>query len=391
MGNEQSMQGPRGGAVDSALLNSFGFHVLKILDGSLAAEAGFEPMFDFIVGINGHQIEESNPEPFVQEIQNCAGRSVRFAVFSYKGQQLRELSLSLPAISETTPKVELGMALQWAPLALSNLVFHVLDVQPASPAFMARLIPESDYIVGIEGFKLLSENALGEVLEANVDKDLTLRVYNADYDTVRLATIVPDRNWGGEGVLGCGIGFGFLHKIPAFNEQMPVPGETIFSADEEPEQESKDEDLFDPSAQIPQIGTAAPTTSTAPSTSAPSESHPEPQTSADPIPKTSTPPPTLSTSPQNLASSRVPPSPSEIVMPSYMRRKHHKPGAAAGQLDAYFDEQERISKEADTPAPTSSSSKASMPPPPPKDSEIRRKSASEEAQEENNESEDDVE
>lgn len=52
MGNEQSMHS----GADNALLNSFGFQVLKVLDKSPAAEAGFESLFDFICGINGHQI-----------------------------------------------------------------------------------------------------------------------------------------------------------------------------------------------------------------------------------------------------------------------------------------------------------------------------------------------
>lgn len=312
----------------------------------------------------------------MEEIQNCAGRSVKFAVFSYKGQQLREIFVSLPPLSEQTPKAELGLALQWAPLALSSLVFHVLDVKSSSPAFRAGLAADSDYIVGIEGYKMLSESALGDALEENLNKDLTLQVYNHDYNVVRLATIVPERDWGGDGVLGCGIGFGYLHRIPEFNSAVPVPGETIFSADDDDEANEQPQEQTTTATGVPATQTEMLL----------KQMHitdaPEP-----PADKPSSPPP-----PPSDSSSRVPPSPSEIAMPSYMRRKHHKPNAgAAHQLDAYFDEQEKISKEADVHAPNSG--KASAPPPPPKDSEIRRKSSTDEPEKpaEAEEEEDEVE
>lgn len=45
-------------------------------------------------------------------------------------------------------------------------------------------------------------------------------------------TITPSRGWGGEGALGCVLGFGALHRIPASLEEPPqAPGETLFSTD----------------------------------------------------------------------------------------------------------------------------------------------------------------
>jgi len=46
----------------------------------------------------------------------------------------------------------------------------------------------------------------------------------------RPVTLTPSRNWGGEGALGCVLGFGALHRIPAPLEEPPqAPGETLFS------------------------------------------------------------------------------------------------------------------------------------------------------------------
>lgn len=63
-------------------------------------------------------------------------------------------------------------------------------------------------------------------------KPLPLYIYNHYTNSTRLIKIVPDKAWGGEGALGCGVGFGALHRIPApFKEGRPAqPGERLFAA-----------------------------------------------------------------------------------------------------------------------------------------------------------------
>ncbi|KAK9237586.1 GRASP55/65 PDZ-like domain-containing protein [Lipomyces kononenkoae] len=366
MGNEQSLQQS---AAANALLNSYGFRVLKVTDKSLASDYGFESFFDFICGINGHQIEDGNAALFGQEIQNCAGRSVKFTVLSAKGQVLRDILIPLP--SSAANEAQLGLSLQWAPLALSDIIFHVLDVQEGSPAYTAGLQPDSDYIIGIEGHQLLREHALGEILDDNLNKELKLQVYNRDYNTVRLATIVPDRSWGGEGVLGCGIGFGYLHRLPEWNSRIPIPGETIFSVDD-------DGELEKPETQG-EGGNQPTSTATVPLTQTElllQQMHVDDQETSQPATEPKPASPALATV--------SPPSPGGMssMLPAYMRRKHHyavaNPTSVSSQnreLDAYFDEQERISKEIDYHAP--SGNEINNPPPPPTDSELRRKSEDE--------------
>lgn len=53
----------------------------------------------------------------------------------------------------------------------------------------------------------------------------------------RPVTITPSRSWGGTGALGCVLGFGALHRIPAPLEEPPqAPGETLFEHTEEEKQ-----------------------------------------------------------------------------------------------------------------------------------------------------------
>lgn len=47
----------------------------------------------------------------------------------------------------------------------------------------------------------------------HVEKPLRLFVWNYDFDVLRQVVLVPNRTWGsGEGLIGCGIGFGLLHR-----------------------------------------------------------------------------------------------------------------------------------------------------------------------------------
>ncbi|KAI5300827.1 hypothetical protein KEM55_004669, partial [Ascosphaera atra] len=62
---------------------AWGFQVLRNNDSKIP----LEPWFDFIVGINGHVIDNPDPNLFTIEIRNCAGHSVTLEVWSAKGQR----------------------------------------------------------------------------------------------------------------------------------------------------------------------------------------------------------------------------------------------------------------------------------------------------------------
>jgi hypothetical protein len=105
-------------------------------------------------------------------------------------------------------------------------------VAPNSPADVAGLLPYGDYVIGSPEGLVRGESGLGELVEDFLDRPLRLIVYNHEYDVTRPVTITPSRGWGGEGALGCVLGFGALHRIPATLEEPPqAPGETLFSSD----------------------------------------------------------------------------------------------------------------------------------------------------------------
>ncbi|KAI0378833.1 GRASP55/65 PDZ-like domain-containing protein [Hypomontagnella monticulosa] len=203
--------------------HGYGFQVLRNTNLKL----GVEPWFDFIVGINGRVIDNPDPRLFAQEVRNCAGGSVALGLWSAKGQRTRELHIPVPADTRS-----LGLSLQWTPLAVASNVWHVLDVPANSPADHAGLLPYSDYILGTPDGILHGESGLGELVDDYIGRPLKLWVYNNEYNVTREVEIVPSREWGGEGALGCVLGYGALHRLPApLSEPVHAPGETMFDGD----------------------------------------------------------------------------------------------------------------------------------------------------------------
>jgi hypothetical protein len=235
-----------------------------------------------------------------------------------QGQKIREVYISIPA------DPTLSLSLQWSPLTLAEDVWHILDVAPNSPADVAGLLPYGDYVIGSPEGLVRGESGLGELVEDFLNRPLRLIVYNHEYDVTRPVTITPSRGWGGEGALGCVLGFGALHRIPPSLEEPPQgPGETLFSSD----------------------------TAAAPF----DEKHPE----AYAAPAA----PTELFVPANMAMpSKSPPPPQGTAPPRKKGRVHAaSPAGGGGGLDDYFKEGEQKSLEQDN-APKAKS--GGVPPPP---------------------------
>ncbi|RKF74164.1 Uncharacterized protein C1D4.02c [Golovinomyces cichoracearum] len=201
----------------------FGFQVLRNKTPDLA----IEPWFDFIVGINGRMIDNPDPSLFAHEVRNCAGHIVTLEIWSAKGQKIRTIHIPVSEKSR-----QLGLTLQWTSLNIVSNIWHILDVPVNSPADKAGLLPYSDYIIGAPDGNLHGEIGLGELVESHIGQSLVLYVYNNEFDVTREVTVNPVRDWGGEGALGCVLGFGALHRLPApLSEPIAGPGETLFETE----------------------------------------------------------------------------------------------------------------------------------------------------------------
>ncbi|MEQ2266288.1 hypothetical protein XENORESO_014156 [Xenotaenia resolanae] len=189
-----------------------GYHVHGVQADSPALKAGLEPFFDFILSIGNTRLNKES-DLLRDLLKANVEKAVKLEVYSSKTQRVREL--------EVTPSNMwggqglLGASVRFCSFEGANEnVWHVLDVEGNSPAALAGLIAHDDFIVGADQVLQDSEDFFS-LIEANEGKPLKLLVYNTRTDQCRETAVTPNGAWGGEGSLGCGIGYGYLHRIPS--------------------------------------------------------------------------------------------------------------------------------------------------------------------------------
>ncbi|XP_036377872.1 Golgi reassembly-stacking protein 1b [Megalops cyprinoides] len=203
MGLTQSSDAPEGG--------TDGYHVHGVQENSPAAKAGLEPFFDFIVSIGNTRLNKEN-DMLKDLLKANVEKPVKLEVYSIKAMRIRELEV-VPS-NMWGGQGLLGASVRFCSFQGANEnVWHVLDVDPHSPAALAGLQAYTDFIVGADQVLQDSEDFFS-LIENHEGKPLKLLVYNTKTDLCREVVVTPNGAWGGEGSLGCGIGYGYLHRIP---------------------------------------------------------------------------------------------------------------------------------------------------------------------------------
>lgn len=93
-------------------------------------------------------------------------------------------------------------------------LIRILTVEHNSPAAIAGLVPEQDYLLGTVGESLEDTQSLANLLAVHVDRVIEFYVYNTNSDVVRVVPLMPTWSWGGKGLLGAEVGTGYLHRLP---------------------------------------------------------------------------------------------------------------------------------------------------------------------------------
>ncbi|KAF6757526.1 GRASP55/65 PDZ-like domain-containing protein, partial [Ephemerocybe angulata] len=237
-----------------AHIPSKALHVLRVTPSSPASETDIEPFFDFVVGFEGDSLspEHIDASQLEKIVESHEDRVLNLLVWNSKNQRTRVVPV-VPSRSWSQPHLNannaqpslLGLSMRMCePETATENVWHVLDVLEGSPAESAGLVPMGDWILGWSGGVLSAENDFYDLVEAHVDKPLRVYVYSYDFDTLREVVLIPNRHWGGEGLLGCIFGFGLLHRIPPQPEDR-VPGSIPPELQEE-EEEFEEQQLFVP-------------------------------------------------------------------------------------------------------------------------------------------------
>uniref|UniRef100_A0A8C6UG16 Golgi reassembly stacking protein 1a n=1 Tax=Neogobius melanostomus TaxID=47308 RepID=A0A8C6UG16_9GOBI len=213
MGLSQSSEITEGG--------TYGYHVHGVQPNSPAEKAGLEPYFDFILSLDNRRLNEEN-ELLKEVLKASMERTVKMEVYSTKTMRVREVEV-VPS-NMWGGQGLLGASVRFCSYQGANEnVWHVLDVEVSSPAALAGLQPYNDYIIGADQVLQDSEDFFS-LIEAHDGKALKLMVYNTQTDSCREVLVTPNGAWGGEGSLGCGIGYGYLHRIPV---QTDVPSSKL--------------------------------------------------------------------------------------------------------------------------------------------------------------------
>jgi len=215
MGSGQSSVEIPGGGTE-------GYHVLRVQDGSPGQKAGLEAFFDFIVAIGNTRLNQDN-DTLKHLLKANVEKEISVTIYSSKTQTVREAFLTPSTL--WGGQGLLGVSIRFCSFEGANEnVWHILEVNASSPAELAGLRAFSDYIIGADSVLHESED-LFSLIEAHEGRPLKLYVYNTETDHCREVTLTPNGAWGGEGSLGCGIGYGYLHRIPA-GDDLPPPDVT---------------------------------------------------------------------------------------------------------------------------------------------------------------------
>lgn len=273
--------------------------------------------------------------PKTRKCRKTTTANTNRSLFSPKqGQRTRTLHVPV-----SPDAASLGLTLQWTSLAVVTNIWHVLDVPANSPADLAGLLPYSDYILGSPEGVLHGESGLSEIVEDHIGRPLRLYVYNNEYDVTREVTLHPSREWGGEGALGCVLGYGALHRLPApLSEPVDAPGETIFDGGQlnekasyyDPQVGADTSNFLTPADQLQQSGGGG-------------------GGGGDFL------------VPAQMAIGTPPPA-GNAPPRSTKKKDRHAHRAPASGIDDYFNEQEQKSRELDRPETTRSKSPLAPPP-----------------------------
>ncbi|KAM3607530.1 uncharacterized protein V6R79_009231 [Siganus canaliculatus] len=203
MGGSQSVDIPGGGTE--------GYHVLRVQENSPGRQAGLEPFFDFIISVCDTRLNRDN-DTLKHLLKMNVERPVKMLLYNSKTLTVRETMVTPSTL--WGGQGLLGVSIRFCSFEGANEnVWHVLEVEPNSPAALAGLRAHADYIVGADTVINETED-LFSIIETYEGKELKLYVYNTDTDNCREVLITPNSDWGGEGSLGCNIGYGYLHRIP---------------------------------------------------------------------------------------------------------------------------------------------------------------------------------
>ena len=171
--------------------------------------------FDVLIAANGNRLLDN--DWFVKCIRDAENGAIELVVYNCKMRTVRDVVIK-PSRAWGEGKSLLGLTIKYDSFDddADDFTLRVLDVYPDSPAAAAGLCAGDDYLLGTPHMTFQDLDDLNDAVLASVDAlaPMEIYVYNAKTDAVRRTAIAPSDAWGGDGLIGCSIGQGYLHRIP---------------------------------------------------------------------------------------------------------------------------------------------------------------------------------
>jgi hypothetical protein len=205
-----------------------GYRILGIQDDSPASHCQFVIYFDFIVAANGIMLTTLD-STFVDIIQAFENKELSLTIYNSKTKQTRTVTM-VPSRSSWTGDGLLGVTIRFDTYAnCDENVCRICEIENDSPADLAGLVEETDYILGSAEKVYPDMDLLFKDLQENLNKPMELFIWNSKTDKVRIVIIMPSLDWGTNNtssILGATIAHGYLHGLPSFRENTEGNGLT---------------------------------------------------------------------------------------------------------------------------------------------------------------------
>lgn len=97
----------------------------------------------------------------------------------------------------------------------------VSDVYLGGPAHIAGILPGSkDFILGTREICFKSLEEFEKYIIVNENQEIKFYIYNSEFESFRVLNLTPNKEWGGIGLLGCDVSFGYFNIIPLREKDM---------------------------------------------------------------------------------------------------------------------------------------------------------------------------
>eukprot|EP00924_Labyrinthula_sp_SR-Ha-C_P008498 augustus_masked-scaffold_32-processed-gene-1.7-mRNA-1 protein AED:1.00 eAED:1.00 QI:0/-1/0/0/-1/1/1/0/324 len=187
---------------------------------------------DIIVEVNHVPLgTEVSNQILINETKSKKDQELEMKIFNLKNKQYRYINCT--PNSNWGGKGLLGITISLVDINIADFhsnVLHVMNVKNNSPADKAFLKSDHDFIIGTRYWPFVGLPKFAETLKDCALITLEVFVFNTETDEVRNVRLRPKYEWyeiieyedetkppepkRGEGVLGCSLGQGLLHRIP---------------------------------------------------------------------------------------------------------------------------------------------------------------------------------